>query len=332
MGATAYRRPVNLENPSAVEPVESAAGTPSAPARSARATSLLPVGAMAVTVLLWASAFVAIRHLGRTVSPGALTLGRLTVGSLVLGAVLLTRREAWPRRADWPRLIAIGVLWFAVYNVALNAAEHRVDAGTAAMLVNVGPVLLALLAGMRLGEGFPRPLIVGSAIGFGGVVVIGVATSTGTRADVWGVVLCVVAAVAYAVAVILQKPVLARSSSLMVTWVACTVGVLVCLPFAPQLVSELTAGGPGPVGGVVYLGLGPTALGFTLWGYALARTNAGRLGATTYLVPPVAILLGWALLGEVPPVLALLGGALCLVGVWVTRRPSMPRPSASPGR
>ncbi|MCR6492546.1 DMT family transporter [Cellulomonas sp. P24] len=293
-----------------------------APSRSVRTVALLPVAAMAVTILLWASAFVAIRHLGPTVSPGALTLGRLTVGSLVLGAVLLTRREVWPRRADWPRLVAIGVLWFAIYNVALNAAEHRVDAGTAAMLVNIGPVLLALLAGMRLGEGFPRPLIVGSVIGFGGVVVIGVATSTGTQADVWGVVLCVVAAVAYAVAVILQKPVLARSSSLMVTWVACTVGVVVCLPFAPQLVSELGAAGPGSAAGVVYLGLGPTALGFTLWGYALARTNAGRLGATTYLVPPVAILLGWALLAEVPPVLALLGGGLCLVGVWVTRRPS----------
>jgi drug/metabolite transporter (DMT)-like permease len=115
----------------------------------------------------------------------------------------------------------------------------------------------------------------------------------------------------------------------MVTWVACTVGVVVCLPFAPQLVAELAAAGPGPVSGVVYLGLGPTALGFTLWGYALARTNAGRLGATTYLVPPVAILLGWALLAEVPPALALLGGALCLVGVWVTRRPSAPTASVA---
>ena len=51
-----------------------------------------------------------------------------------------------------------GVLWLGVYNVALNAAERRVDAGTAAMLVNVGPILIAILAGTLLhGEGFPRP-------------------------------------------------------------------------------------------------------------------------------------------------------------------------------
>ena len=64
----------------------------------------------------------------------------------------------------------------------------------------------------------------------------------------------------------------------------------------------------------------PTAIGFTTWAYALKRTSAGKMGATTYLVPPVAVLMAWALLGETPPVLALLGGVLCLAGVYVTRR------------
>ena len=71
---------------------------------------------------------------------------------------------------------------------------------------------------------------------------------------------------------------------------------------------------------MVYLGLGPTSIGFVGWAYALARTDAGRLGSTTYLVPPLAVLLGWALLGEVPPLLALPGGILCLAGVAVARR------------
>jgi drug/metabolite transporter (DMT)-like permease len=43
------------------------------------------------------------------------------------------------------------------------------------------------------------------------------------------------------------------------------------------------------------------------------------MGATTYLVPPLAVLICWAFLGETPPALALAGGALCLVGVAVTR-------------
>jgi drug/metabolite transporter (DMT)-like permease len=62
------------------------------------------------------------------------------------------------------------------------------------------------------------------------------------------------------------------------------------------------------------------AIGFLTWGYALARTTAGRMGSMTYLVPPIAILLGWLLLDETPPVLAVAGGALCLSGVFVAQR------------
>src|SRR5882757_7203962 len=99
--------------------------------------SLLAAG---VTVLLWASAFVAIRSAGEHFAPGALALGRLLAGSAVLVVVLLVRREGWPPRAAWPGIVAAGVLWFGVYMVALNWGEQEVDAGTAAMIVNVGPV------------------------------------------------------------------------------------------------------------------------------------------------------------------------------------------------
>ena len=64
----------------------------------------------------------------------------------------------------------------------------------------------------------------------------------------------------------------------------------------------------------------PTALGFAAWSFALRRTSAGRLGSLTYLAPVVAIVLGWALLSETPPGLALAGGALCLAGVALARR------------
>lgn len=282
--------------------------------------SVLPLAAALGTVVLWASAFVAIRHVGHVVSPGALTLGRLLVGSVVLGLLMLTRRRPLPPRRAWPRLLVCGVLWFGVYNVALNAAERRIDAGTASMLVNVGPVFIAILAGLVLGEGFPRRLLTGSAVAFTGVVVIGVATSSHQGADAAGVLLCVLAAAAYAIAVVTQKPLLATLPALQVTWLACTIGAVVCLPFAPALARDLAHASAGTWWWIAYLGVFPTAVAFTTWAYALARTSAGRLGATTYLVPPVAILLSWLLLGEVPVALAFAGGALCVAGVYLTRR------------
>jgi drug/metabolite transporter (DMT)-like permease len=298
------------------------------PARH-RLTALLPLGAAGVTVLLWASAFVAIRHLGREISPGPLSLGRLLVASAVLGIVVLLQRSrrtgvvagsGWPRGRAWVWIGLCGLAWFAIYNVALNEAERRVDAGTAAMLVGVGPILIALLAGLLLGEGLPRRIMLGSLIAFGGVVLTGTSTSAIAGADPWGVGLCLVAALGYAVGVVSQKLVLASVSALRVTSLACTVGAVVCLPFGPAMARELAAAPAADLWWVAYLGAFPTAVGFTTWAYALARTSAGRMGATTYLVPPVAIGLGWLLLGEVPAGLAVLGGAVCLLGVYVSRR------------
>jgi drug/metabolite transporter (DMT)-like permease len=108
-------------------------------------------------------------------------------------------------------------------------------------------------------------------------------------------------------------------SALQVTFLACVVGALACLPFAQGLVHDLRAASTPAVAWTVYLGAFPTALGFTTWAYALRRTTAGRMGATTYLVPPIAVVMGWVVLGEAPPALALAGGALCLAGVFVTR-------------
>ena len=273
-----------------------------------------------VTVVLWASAFVGIRAAGEDLSPGALSLGRLAVGSALLGVFVLLQRGRLPGRRDSPGIVVCGVLWFGLYNLALNAAEQRVDAGTAAMLVNVGPILIALLAGWLLKEGFPRALVAGCAVAFAGVVVIGLATSERGVAAGWGAVLCIAAAAFYAGGVVAQKPLLSRASALHVTWLAATVGLVVCLPFATTLADEVGDADASSIAWMVYLGVFPTAIGFLTWAYALSRTTAGRMGATTYLVPPIAILIGWALLDESPETLAFLGGALCLGGVVITRR------------
>src|ERR1700719_1300201 len=112
-------------------------------------------GAAAVTVVLWASAFVAIRSAGGHFAPGALALGRLLVASLALGVVWRLSGGGWPARAAWPGILCSGLPWFGLYMVTLNWGERDVDASTVAMLVNIGPILLALLGGWLLHEGVP---------------------------------------------------------------------------------------------------------------------------------------------------------------------------------
>jgi drug/metabolite transporter (DMT)-like permease len=273
-----------------------------------------------VTVGLWASGFIGIRSAGHVFSPGALALGRLLVATVALGILAVVRREPLPSRRALPGIAVCGVFWFGLYNVVLNEGERQVDAGTAAMLVNVGPILIALLAGLLLHEGFPRGLLAGCAIALSGAVIIGAATSKQGIVPSWGAVLCVVAALAYAVGAVAQKPLLAYTSPLQVTTFACALGAFACVPFAPALARELPHARASAVGWMIYLAIGPMAVGFMTWAYALKRTTAGRMGSTTYLVTPMAILLGWLVLGETPPALAFAGGVLCLVGVAVARR------------
>jgi drug/metabolite transporter (DMT)-like permease len=289
------------------------------------------VAAAALTVVVWSSAFIAIRYERHTFGPGELALGRLLVGSVALGALMIARREPLPPRRSLPGIAVCGVLWFGVYNVALNAAERRVAAGIAALLVNVGPIFIAILAGIVLKEGFPKLLLVGCLVAFSGAALIGIAGSRHHVGAAWGVVLCLIAALTYAAGVVAQKPVLDHSSPLTVTWLACTIGAVTCLPYAPSLVDELGRATAGQTAWIVYLGLAPTTIGFLAWGYALSHTTAGRMGSVTYLVPPVALLLGWPILGEVPPLLAIPGGALCLAGVALARwRPAPARATAQP--
>ncbi|GHF06039.1 DMT family transporter [Pseudolysinimonas yzui] len=293
----------------------------------------LLLGAVAFTFLAWASAFVVIRGVGPYLDGGPLALGRLAVGVVALGiAVLIARRWVWPTRREWLQLAIYGVAWFGAYNVALNTAEQTLDAGTAAMIVGIGPILIALGAGIFLGEGIPKWLAIGAAVAFAGVVLIGVGTMLAQGGahpvDLLGAVLALVAAITYAVGAVTQKPVVRRIPAIQATFLGCAIGLVVCLPFTGVLVEQLAVAPASAWWGTLYLGIVPTALAFTTWAYALGRMPAGQLGIASYLSPPLATVMGFLAFGEIPHPLALAGGVICLLGVAVSRRrPRVPVPA-----
>jgi len=287
--------------------------------------------AITTTVLAWSSAFVVIRYAAHDIRPGALALGRLLVASVALSVMMIGRKLIRLSGREWVLTVVVGVAWFAGYSIALNAGEQHVDAGTASMLIQFAPILIGVLAGILLGEGFPRMLVIGGLVAFAGTLIIGIATSTG-KANLIGVLLVLLSATLYSIALVAQKVVLRRIPALQVTWIACLIGAVACLPFAGQLAADIAAASTLQIIGVIYLGLVPTALAFSTWAYALKHSTAGRLGVTTFLVPPITILLGWLLLEEVPPPLAIVGGALSLVGVAIATRPPRRHISVASGK
>lgn len=282
----------------------------------------LAVVAAIVTVLLWASSFVVIRFVGETLSPGAMAFTRLAAGALVLVVIALRYRRPIPRGRALGLVIGYGLLWFAAYTVLLNWAEQHLDAGTAALLVNFAPILVAVFAGLFMGEGFPKPLVIGILIAFAGVLLIALGGSGGSHNDKLGIILGLITAVLYAAGVLMQKVALRTVDAVTATWVGCLAGLLATVPFAPQAIDELADASAGAITGVIFLGVGPTAIAFLTWAYALTRTDAGKMAATTLAVPAIAIGLSWLFLGEVPTPLGLVGGAMALTGVAISRRRS----------
>ncbi|HEV7956517.1 MAG TPA: DMT family transporter [Marisediminicola sp.] len=276
--------------------------------------------AVIVTMLAWASAFIVIRGVMPHFSPGALALARLLVGSVLLGLLLVGRRWIHPTGREWLLVGGFGVAWFGAYNIALNAAEQTLDAGTTAMLVNIGPILIALGAAVFLREGISKWLAIGTGVAFFGVLLIWTSSGGVGLGDGGGVLWCLLAAISYAGGVLMQKPALRRLPARQVTWMGCVIGMIACLPFGGQLLADVQNAPAISVAGAIYLGAVPTALAFSTWAYALSKLPAAQLGVSTYVVPPLAILLGFLVFGEVPTVVAAIGGGVCLVGVALSRR------------
>ena len=287
--------------------------------------------AIIVTLIAWSSAFIVIRGVAPHFAGGSLALARLVVGTAVLSLLLIGHRWVRPTGREWLLIVVFGIAWFAAYNVSLNIAEHTLDAGTTAMIVNIGPLLIALGAGVFLGDGIPRWLLIGAGVAFLGVVLIGISSGITGVGDGTGVIWSLVAAVTYSIGVLCQKPVLRRLPNREVTFLGCAIGAIACTPFAGLLIHDLSRAPAMSVFGAIYLGVVPTAVAFSTWAYALSKMNAGSLAVTTYIVPALVVLEAFLFFREVPAPLAVLGGIVCLVGVALSRRrPPVPLTAVGP--
>lgn len=275
--------------------------------------------AVAITVILWASAFVAIRVALPVFGVAGLTVGRLLCAAVVLVLAAPLMNVRLPARQDWRRLAACAATGMAGYQFLLNAGERTVAAGTASLLVNTGPIFAALLAWVLLAQRPNAATWTGIGLGAIGAGVITLCQQQSLHLNL-DALLVLGAAASQATFFVLQKPLLERYTALEVTCYATCIGAVIALPGLPALIDASAHATATATTALVFLGVAASALGFATWAYALARLPVATAVNYLYLVPPVAITIGWITLGETPTLISVLGGLVIITGVAISRR------------
>jgi drug/metabolite transporter (DMT)-like permease len=280
-----------------------------------------------VTNLVYATSYVATRVVLDDVPPALLALIRLVIGAVIL--VPLSRahvRAPAPRGAEAWRIVWMGVFGFAGAFAFTHWGIARSTATNASLLIIVEPLAIMLLGPAVLGERLSRREKLGAGVALLGtlvVVVNGIPGVTHALIPHWrGDLLLVLSGLGYASYSLIGREVLQRRDALDVTarsiiWGGAAMGPLALLEWQGGARPVLTAAGAG---GALYLAVVITALGYLAWNWALAQVEASRAAVFLTVQPIAGALLGVAFLHEPLTGFTLAGGALIVLGLWLTAR------------
>ena len=280
---------------------------------------------------VWAGNFIVVKSAVGYMPPVAFTFLRYALASVTLllilrwseGAIRLPRPDTW-------RIVLLGGLGFGLYQILWTVGLVTIPAGDSALLIAATPVFTAVIAVLIGTDTLPPRKAVGVGLSFVGVVLV-VAAGVGIElsGSPIGFALTLLAALCWATYTAFGAMVLRWHSPLVLTTWASIGGTMVLAPIgltqllAPGAVDIVAAGGPLPILlAVAYSGILAAALANIVIFSAVHLLGPTRVTTIQALVPAMAVVLAFLILSEPIRPGQVVGGAIIVGGVALTRMAS----------
>lgn len=278
--------------------------------------TLLPSLAIATTILVWATAFPAIKLALTELQPLPLASIRYAIAALLAVIWLI-----WTRPARMPihhilLCAGCGIVGGAGYSVLLNIGQQTVASGAASFLIKTESLWMATFAVFLLKERFSPVAWGGTLLCIVGIGLIASAQAGGLNLNS-GAAFVLAAALCSASGFTVQRHLVGRYGALHVASIMFIAAALALSPWLPLALTQTTNASIAVRGWIAFLGVFPTAIGLVCWAYALGRFGVARAGNFLYLVAPLAMLIAWMIAGEPPKMTTIIGGMLILAGVII---------------
>jgi drug/metabolite transporter (DMT)-like permease len=285
---------------------------------------LLPFFALGVVWLVWGSTYLAIRVVVSEMPPLGAAAVRFAAAGTTMGLVarFVDRRHGRPRTRQLVDYAIIGILLLSVGNALVMWSERTIPSGIAALIVATVPVWLVFFDGLRAGgQPWTTRVWVGTLFGLAGVALVARPQGRVSPEHWLAVGALQVACLAWTAGSLYAQAVPKRLPLASAAAVEMLAGAVV-LAVASRVVGEdpslLTGASARAWGGVAYLAVFGSLVGFTAFAYCLNELPASTVGTYAYVNPVVAVILGALVLGEPVTPGLLSGGALILVAVILT--------------
>ncbi|PKI22641.1 EamA family transporter [Staphylococcus succinus] len=274
--------------------------------------------AFTITIILWASAFPVIKLALSDFSAVHLSSLRLSIASLILLILTIIKKIPIPDFKDIPIILLLGFCGFTLYHIALSFGEYYVSAGVSSLIVSTTPIFSALLATYFLKEKFSKLAWIGSIIALIGVACIALGNDSKVIAMCIGIALVLIASIGESIYFVFQSSYFKKYGFIPFTIYTMLAGSLFTFIFLPGAIHDLQYADTNTLLLVLYLGVFPTVIPYFALAYTIYKVGVADATMSLYLTPACALVLSFIMVGEMPTMVAIIGGIVTLIGVSIT--------------